>query len=209
MSNKNLNENGFSLLEVIVALSIMAVGFVTVLQLFSGSIKSVELSDQYLKGISFAHQKMGYLELENFEIEEYSGFFKDDENFTWTLDIEPYESTLNDEIANINIVQVALNVSWNDADQERNFELVTLRTVGRNYPSTNAVILGTEKGGIYGKNNRGGVAGGTSSDTGSDLVSPNESSSSDSGTQNISGLGTGGQTVSGFGQKTNISGFSQ
>lgn len=207
MSNNNLNENGFSLLEVIVALSIMAVGFVTILQLFSGSIKSVELSDQYLKGISFANQKMGELDLDNFETEEFSGTFEDNEEFVWTLDIEPYATTLNDEKANINVVRVALNVFWNDADRERNFELVTLRTVGRNYPSTNAVILGKEKGGIYGKSG-GGVAGGTSPDGGSELVTPNEPPA-EGGTQNISGLGTGGQTVSGFGQPTNISGFSK
>ena len=49
------NNDGFSLLEVIVALAIMAMGFVTVLQLFSGSIRSVSLSEQYLKGTSHAH----------------------------------------------------------------------------------------------------------------------------------------------------------
>ncbi|MBT5968283.1 MAG: prepilin-type N-terminal cleavage/methylation domain-containing protein, partial [Nitrospina sp.] len=52
------NNDGFSLLEVIVALAIMAMGFVTVLQLFSGSIRSVSLSEQYLKGTSLAHSKL-------------------------------------------------------------------------------------------------------------------------------------------------------
>ena len=52
---KKPNDDGFSLLEVIVALAIMAMGFITVLQLFSGSIRSVSLSEQYLKGTSLAH----------------------------------------------------------------------------------------------------------------------------------------------------------
>ena len=64
--SKNLSDNGFSLLEVIVALAIMAMGFVTVSQLFSGSIRSIGLSEQYLKATTLAHSKLGELEINNY-----------------------------------------------------------------------------------------------------------------------------------------------
>ena len=71
MWNNKLDNEGFSLLEVIVALSILATGFVTILQLFSESIRSVESSDEYLKAISLAHHKMNGLELDDFLTDEF------------------------------------------------------------------------------------------------------------------------------------------
>ena len=60
------NDRGFSLLEVIVALLIMAGGFLAVVNLFSGSVRSVNLSSQYLKAVTLANSKMTELENENF-----------------------------------------------------------------------------------------------------------------------------------------------
>ena len=92
--NKPSND-GFSLLEVIVALAIMAMGFVTVLQLFSGSIRSVSLSEQYLKGTTLAHSKLGELEVNNYSVTEYEGIFPDEKNYRWQLQVSPHTSPLN------------------------------------------------------------------------------------------------------------------
>ena len=62
------NEKGFSLLEVIVALAIMAGGFLAVLNLFSGSVRSVDFSGQYLKAVTLANSKMNELEILNFAL---------------------------------------------------------------------------------------------------------------------------------------------
>ena len=70
---KKTSEDGFSLLEVIVALAIMAMGFVTILQLFSGSIRSVGMSEQYLKATTLAQSKMGELEMNNYRASEFEG----------------------------------------------------------------------------------------------------------------------------------------
>jgi len=79
------NNDGFSLLEVIVALAIMAMGFVTVLQLFSGSIRSVSLSEQYLKGTTLAHSKLGELEVNNYSVSEFEGIFPDEKTISGNL----------------------------------------------------------------------------------------------------------------------------
>ena len=90
-----LKNDGFSLLEVIVALAIMAMGFVTVLQLFSGSIRSVSLSEQYLKGTTLAHSKLGELEVNNYSVTEYEGIFPGEKNYRWQLQVSPHASSLN------------------------------------------------------------------------------------------------------------------
>ena len=65
------NEQGFSLLEVVVALTILAGGFLTVLNLFSGSVLSVDFSGQYLKAVTLANSKINELEILNFQPSEY------------------------------------------------------------------------------------------------------------------------------------------
>jgi general secretion pathway protein I len=140
-------EEGFSLLEVIVALSIMAVGFATVMQLFSGSIKSVDLSDEYLKAVSLGNHKMGEFELDDFFTEEFSGEFENEPNYSWTLDLEPYGDILNVDEENIQLAKVTVNVLWNSRGKERNVQLVTVRTDGFSYTPLDSVINGQVKPG--------------------------------------------------------------
>ena len=158
MSNKMKNtEEGFSLLEVIIALSIMSVGFITVLQLFSESIRSVETSDEYLKAISLANNKMSSLELDDFEIEEFSGNFSEEDDYRWEIDIEPYDTVLNDEESRIQIMKVVLRVFWKDAKRDKDIKLVTLQNVGTTYTTTDRVWLGEDTQGVYGQFGGGGV----------------------------------------------------
>ena len=194
-------EEGFSLLEVIVALAIMAVGFVTVIQLFSESIRSVETSDEYLRAISLANHKMNGLELDNFELDEFSGGFPGEEDYRWELDVQPYDTVLNDEDSRVQIVELTLNVFWENSGREKNVELTTLQTIGTAYTTTDNVWLGEERKGIYGIFGGGGVTVGAAPPT---SQSPNIKRQPESEDVpeiifcgrsipdvNISGLGTG------------------
>lgn len=147
-------------MEVIVALSIMAVGFASLMQLFSGSIQSIEMSGEYLKGITLANHKIGELELEDFETDQFSGKFEDEEDYRWELEVEPYETPLNNEDLNIAVFKVKLRVFWTARNRERNVELATLKILGKTYPATNGVLLGTDTSGIYGNVGGRGIVSG-------------------------------------------------
>ena len=144
--NKPSND-GFSLLEVIVALAIMAMGFVTVLQLFSGSIRSVSLSEQYLKGTTLAHSKMGELEVNNYSVTEYEGIFPDEKNYRWQLQVSPHDSPLNSKEKNIQLSEVTLNVLWEDAGKTRDVEISTLKVDGVTHPSSDSFLAQSFGGG--------------------------------------------------------------
>ena len=144
--NKQSND-GFSLLEVIVALAIMAMGFITVLQLFSGSIRSVSLSEQYLKGTTLAHSKLGELEVNNYSASEFKGIFPDEKNYQWQLEISPYTSLLNSKENNIQLSEVTLNVLWKDAGKTRDIELSTLKVDGVLHPGEDSLLAQSFGGG--------------------------------------------------------------
>ena len=141
------NEKGFSLLEVIVALAIMAGGFLAVLNLFSGSVRSVDFSGQYLRAITLANSKMNELEILNFAVDDQTGIFKNEKNYRWELDIAPYESDLNDEKSNVQLQKVLLKVLWNDNGNPRNFKLATLRLEGQSRPIPDTELEQLFKGG--------------------------------------------------------------
>ena len=141
------NDRGFSLLEVIVALLIMAGGFLAVVNLFSGSVRSVNLSSQYLKAVTLANSKMNELEIENFFVDDKSGRFENEESYRWELDIEPYDSSLNDESSGIQLQNILLKVFWNDNGKSRKLELATLRLDGQTYPLADKKLKQIFKGG--------------------------------------------------------------
>ena len=134
------SNDGFSLLEVIVALAIMAMGFVTVLQLFSGSIRSLSLSEQYLKGTTLAHSKLGELEVNNYRVTESEGIFPDEKNYRWQLQVSPHTSPLNSKENNIQLSEVTLNVLWEDAGKTRDIEMSTLKVDGATHPSADSFL---------------------------------------------------------------------
>ena len=137
--NKPSND-GFSLLEVIVALAIMAMGFVTILQLFSGSIRSVSLSEQYLKGTTLAHSKLGELEVNNYSVTEFEGIFPDEKSYRWQLQVSPHTSPLNIKEDHIQLSEVTLNVLWEEAGKTRDIEINTLKVDGATHPGSDSFL---------------------------------------------------------------------
>ena len=183
------NEHGFSLLEVVVALTILAGGFLTVLNLFSGSVLSVDFSGQYMKAVALANSKINELEMLNFQPSENSGKFKNDENYRWEVDIEAHDSLLNDPESGIQLQKVLLRVAWEDQGQTRNIELATLHLEGQTYPKSDSSLEKLFSGGASSPGSGGEEASETSSSESSSSSSSGSNSSSPS-SSNVSGATT-------------------
>ena len=182
------NEEGFSLLEVVVALAIMAGGFLVVLNLFSASVRSVDFSGQYLKGVTLANSKINELELLNFQPIEYSGSFKNEESYRWEVDIAPYDSPLNDSDSGIQLKKVFLKVFWEDRGQTRNVELATLHLEGQTFPVSDTYLEKLFTGGAA------PVSAGAEEEEASEQPTANVCGAS---TTSVSGAGTGFSNISG------------
>jgi len=133
------NEKGFTLLEIIASLAILAVGILTLVQLFSGSMNQAAQADRYLNGVYLAQQKFSQLEMDGFKAEDNEGTFED-ETYSWQLEILPYESPLNNEDARIELQKVSLRVYWEDKNQEKEVQLVSLNILGETHTATASLL---------------------------------------------------------------------
>jgi len=130
------NEKGFTLLEIIVALTILATAILALVSMFSGGLNLASQSDRYLNGVFLAQQKFSQLELEDFKSEALEGVFENQDVYRWQLEVLPYDSALNNEDARINIQKISLRVFWEDKGLEKEVRLISLKTRGETHTAS-------------------------------------------------------------------------
>jgi prepilin-type N-terminal cleavage/methylation domain-containing protein len=130
------NEKGFTLLETIAALTILSGGILMLIQMFSGSLNQAAQAERYLNGVYLAQQKFSQMEIDNFQPGTSEGTFEDQEGYRWQLEVIPYKSPLNDEEARIKLEKVSLRVYWDDSNQEKEVQLVSLKILGENHTAS-------------------------------------------------------------------------
>jgi len=123
------SDTGFTLIETLVAISILAISLVVLLQLFSGGLKSSKLSDEYTRGIFHAREKMDEILLAG-ELTEGVIDGKFDDGFRWRaealhLDIqEAKDVKLPFRAFNINV-----DVIWDTGGHEKHFAISAIKLV--------------------------------------------------------------------------------
>jgi len=127
-----VSNNGFTLIEILVAMSILAISLVVILQLFSGGLKSSRLSEEYTRAIFHAKEKMEEVlipkELSEGELQ---GEFED--SFRWkseTVRIEDPEE--DDKKLPFTMFKIKIDVMWDEGDKERRFEISTIKIGEKN-----------------------------------------------------------------------------
>ncbi|SMF96957.1 general secretion pathway protein I [Methylomagnum ishizawai] len=119
-------QRGFSLIEILVAFSIMALTLGVLLRIFGGAGRIAATADEYSRAIVVAESMFAGLGIETpLEPGETQGEIG--EAYHWTLKVEPYPF----EGENVNIgfkpYWVTLSIEWGDENDPRAFDLTTLR----------------------------------------------------------------------------------
>ncbi len=150
-SRRGLNQllchaRGFTLIEIIVSLAIMSFSIVTIMQLFSGGLRSIKVSDDYMRAAILAQNKMNELESKFKIFVNQEGVFERDDRYHWSLSVENYDlagfhpqfENLKDENRekSIFVDRVRLKVFWNTEHGQREMELITLKTSAMAHPSS-------------------------------------------------------------------------
>ncbi|MEM7706989.1 MAG: prepilin-type N-terminal cleavage/methylation domain-containing protein [Pseudomonadota bacterium] len=115
-------QRGFTLLEVLAAFVVFALLFTTTLQIMSASMRNVTRSADYSQAALWAQTRMDSVGIDP-AIEEgfWDGEF--DDNFSWTLEIQPYqvldELSASLEESPVDLYYVELTVIWGENDERR------------------------------------------------------------------------------------------
>jgi len=122
-SRERPESDGFSLLEVIVAISLLAIAIAGIIQLYSVNLRSVRKADLYTRAIIQARSIMDEtLCMER--LEAASENLDAEGGFTVTRTVRAME---DDEDALTRTFEITVNVSWNGGQ----VELRTLKSVSR------------------------------------------------------------------------------
>ena len=123
MSNDELrmkDSRGFTLIEVIVAFTILSVSLVMVMQLFSAGLKASRATCDYTQAVIYAKDIMEEISGSS---EQDSGEFED--GFLWETEITPYEDA---EGLIDNLMQIKVKITWADVfRRDKHLELVSLK----------------------------------------------------------------------------------
>jgi len=121
--------SGFTLLEILVAFSLIGIIMVVVMQIFSAGMRSLALSDGYVNASAHAEAIMrNILEDDDFPKVTLSGSTPDGYRFNGAITKAYGERT---QALNVELYDVRLTVYWNDGVRERSLSLDTLKVTGK------------------------------------------------------------------------------
>jgi general secretion pathway protein I len=127
-----MRQRGFSLLEILVAFSVLALSLGILMQIFMGATRNADLAKNQLRATTLAQSLLAGVDAEPLlSPAESSGAESD--GFRWRIQIAPFEGTGGDGVAipqSMAVLwQVSVRVAWdgNPHEPERTLALVTLR----------------------------------------------------------------------------------
>ena len=119
-------QRGFSLLEVLVAFSILALSLGILMQIFSRAMTATALGGAYHRAITLAESKLSLVGLEMpLEIGTESGETED--GFSWQVVIGDYPQPDTGWETSSSLYEISAQVSWETAEGSRQVVLRTLR----------------------------------------------------------------------------------
>jgi len=117
---------GFSLLEVLVAFSILAIALGVLLQIFATALRSSKLGADYTEAVLWAESLLAGVDLETAPPGEETGAIAG--RYQWTRSVQPYfPAHLDPEKLPLDAYRVTVSVLWQEAAKRRAVTLTSLR----------------------------------------------------------------------------------
>lgn len=125
-----MHNKGFSLLELIIAIAVLAIGLVGVLQIFPVGLRASQRAGMMTKAAFLAQNKMEDVKLAGFDaiaaLPPKIALSGREGDFDWRINIEEIE--LDGVTANANIRKVTITVSWVERNKTISKDFITYVT---------------------------------------------------------------------------------
>ncbi len=124
----NIKKNqGFSLLEILVAFTIMAVSLGIMLNIFSSGVNTAIVAEDYIVATQLAESLMARAGVEE-ALEEGQRSGIEVEKYQWRVSVVETEAPEVEEQTELKLMNVSVEVSWDDGlQQDRTVELNTIK----------------------------------------------------------------------------------
>ncbi len=129
MTRQHPAQQGFTLLEILVALAIMAMAVVVVLQLFSANLQGLAASDDYVKAVIRAEAKMREI-LDDSDLAQRSWSEVSDDGYRIDASVSPVAGERTENLP-VQLLRISLTVHWTKGVRERTLTLGTMKLVNR------------------------------------------------------------------------------
>lgn len=124
------SEQGFTLIEVLVALAILGISLAVMLHIMSESLHRARVSKMEMAAGAFAQSLLADLgHSVPLRVGDQSGELPD--GFSWKLHIEPYGSADDQKSWPMSAVSVTASVLWKDGAESHEMKVTTLRAAGK------------------------------------------------------------------------------
>ncbi|MGB9588942.1 MAG: type IV pilus modification PilV family protein [Armatimonadota bacterium] len=111
------SQSGLTMLEMIVAMAILAIGIVGVLRAFSTGIATARMAESYTRAAILAQQVASELERrQSVEVGRLNGSFADAPGYSWEALVEAMPTT--------GVRRALITVSWLTGKRERYFQMI-------------------------------------------------------------------------------------
>jgi general secretion pathway protein I len=134
ISNQVNKQKGFSLLEILIAFSILAISLGILLKIFSAGINTAVVSEDYTAAVQIAESLMAKTGLESpLQAGENSG--TENEKYEWQVLVTPYlfnPDNIDEMSITTTLFKVKVVVNWDiEKTKRRQIELTTLKLVNK------------------------------------------------------------------------------
>ena len=132
---KTNKQQGFSLLEILIAFSILALSLGILLKIFSGGVNTAMVSEDYTIATQIAESLIAKTGSE-IPLKDHQSAGDENEKYHWQLTISPFSlgsESFDPKNAAAQLYRVNVTVAWGDGESDdRQIQLSTLKLVSKN-----------------------------------------------------------------------------
>jgi general secretion pathway protein I len=134
-ASKISKQQGFSLLEILIAFSILALSLGILLKIFSGGVNTAMAAEDYTIAVQIAESLIAKTGLE-IPLKDHQSSGDENKKYHWSLSISPFflrGEGIDPKTATVQLYKVNVTVNWGDgASDDRQIQLNTLKLAAKN-----------------------------------------------------------------------------